>query len=230
VTITTVGAAVTNGGTGRSTVNVVPTSAGNILGMVITSQGAAGAVTGVSGGGATWTRGTSYFDSVTSSYLDAWWGLITAAGAATVTVAGISGTTFNVLWTQEFNESHPTWTWSTGPASPAAGASGPSLGSGLAVAWPSLSAPAAGDCLYLGNSLSVFGNMAAGATPGFTYPVTGFSSNLPAYNPAFAGTGGPTATQTNTGAYDTVGVLIGAAPPPVLHGLDSAARLLLGLP
>lgn len=74
MTITTVGAAVTNGGTGRSTVNVAPTSAGNIIGMAITSQGATGAVTGLSGGGVTaWTRGTSYFDSVTSSYLDAWW-------------------------------------------------------------------------------------------------------------------------------------------------------------
>jgi hypothetical protein len=212
MTITAVGAQAVNGGTGVTTVAVAPTALGDVLALAITSQDppSGSGVTSVSGGGVTtWNRGTSYFDTATTTYVDTWWGIITATGAATITTTGLPGTTeFTVLWTQQFHSTLGALS-QAGAGVPAGGSSGPSLGSGLAVSWPALAPSGAAEYLYLGNGISVFGTLNAGSSPGYAYPSTGFSSNRPIYNPAYAG-GFPTSTQTNTGAYDTVAVLLGA--------------------
>lgn len=216
MTISTVGAQANNGGTGISTLNVAPTAIGDALILWITSQDptSGAGVTGVSGGGATWTRATSYFDTATTTYADTWLGVITATGAATITATGLPGTTeFTVMAAQQFTKTDP-GPWSVVASSPAPSSSGPSLGSGTAIAWPSLTAAGASSYLYAGNGVSVFGTLNAGSTPGYTYPFTGFSSNRPVFNQAFTGTGFPTSAQTNTGAYDTVAAIIGAGSPP----------------
>lgn len=230
MTITAVGAGWQTGGTGISTLAVTPTGAGDLMAFAVNSENTPSPATAVSGGGVTtWHRGTSYLDTSVNAYLDVWWGILTAAGASTVTVTGLPGTTeFTVLWAQEFNEGNAGWLWSLVAAGLPGGSSGPSLGSGLPVSWPVLTAAGASDYLYVGNGLSVFGTLNAGSSPGYTYPFTGFSSNRPVYNPAFTGTGGPTSTQTNTGAYDTVGILIGSAPPagsaPVVQAAGDSDR------
>lgn len=209
MTISPVGSLAAAGSTGQSTLSVTPASIGDILAFCAVAQGAGSTVTALSGGGVTtWARATSYSDTSTNSYLDCWYGVVTAAGAATITATGLSGTTFNVLASQEFSKTDP-GSWTLIAATPPGGSSGPSLGSGLAVSWPSLAASGAASYLYFGNGISVFGTLNAGSTPGFAYPSTGFTSNRPCYNPAYSGTA-PTTTQTNTGAYDTVGMLIGA--------------------
>lgn len=214
MTISPVGSLAAAGGSGQATLSVTPAATGNILVCWITSQSTSSPATGLSGGGVTtWTRGTSYLDTGNPSYLDAWWGVVTATGAATITATGLSGTTFNVLASQEFSKTDAGAWAQVGAGSPAAGSTGPSLGSGLSVSWPSLAASGHASYLYAGNGLSIFGTLNAGSTPGYTYPFTGFSSNRPVYNQAYSGVA-PTSTQTNTGAYDTVGMLIGAGAAP----------------
>ena len=209
MSITQVGSATTSGGS--TTVNVSPTATGDILAVTVaaTSQPSGIALSG--GGVTTWTNATDYFDTTDTCYVSIWFGVVTATGAATISVAGI-GAGGSAIWAQQFNESNATWAWSVASASNAPGSSGPATGSGLTVAYPTLTAAGAGDSLYMGTCFSIFGQTAGGVTSGFTYAHAGTTAHEAMFNPAFAGTVTPGSTQTNTGNYDNVAAIINAAP------------------
>jgi hypothetical protein len=220
VSFTTVNGVDNLSGTDAHVLGVNPQHVGDLLILTTDSAAGGGAITGasgVSGGGVTtWNQGTSYNDTFRNAYIDAWWGVVTATGASNITVTGFTAGAFNGLWSQEFAD--PLHLFSLIAATPAAGSSGTSSGSGTAVTYPSLLCAGATDYLYIGRAFSIFGNMNAGSTPGFTYTGPGSSQRQVAYNLAAAGTQGCAATQTNTGSYDVAAMIIGSGPPPATGG------------
>lgn len=177
----------------------------------------------VSGGGVTtWQRVASYLDTQWDIYMDLWMGVVTTPGASEITVAGSYSSSFNTLWAEEFEESEAGWEWSLAAASPAAGSSGAQLGSGTDVAYPELTPSGASDYLYAGFAWSVFGSMDAGSTAGYAYDTPASSARQVCFSLAASGPQAPMSTQTNTGAYDAIGVIIGSGPaasPPPAAGL-----------
>jgi hypothetical protein len=210
VSISAVGGQTWNTG-GATTLGVSPNAVGDALVLTVSTASAPSGIA-VSGGGVTsWTRATSYLDTTDTCYVDIWLGAVTTAGSATVTVSGISNAGSTALWAQQFTESHAGWAWGVGNVSSAPGSSGAPTGSGTGVTYPSLAAAASGDSLYVGNCFSVYGDMSAGSTSGYTYASAGYSSRQAVFDPSLSGTGSPAATQTNTGSYDAVAAVITAS-------------------
>ncbi|MCW2930021.1 MAG: hypothetical protein JWM19_983 [Actinomycetia bacterium] len=195
---------------GASTLDVVPSAAENALVVCLTATAAPSGLA-LSGGGVTrWTYASSFLDTSNNCYVDIWLGVITAAGSATITVAGLDSAGMSI-WCREFSESAGGYAWSAGAVSSAPASSGAPTGSGLDITYPPLSAAGAGNSLYIGNCFSVYGDMAAGTDGGYAYDEVSTAPRQVAWNPAFSG-GSPGATQTNTGVYDAVAAVIVSAP------------------
>jgi hypothetical protein len=155
-----------------------------------------------------WTCVASYFDTTTNTYVGIWMATVTAKGSDTVAVADANiGTNFGSLWCREFTATSPNWTAIA--ASNVAGSSGPGHGSGTTVDCPSLAASGDNN-LYVGVVRSVYGDMPSGSTSGFIYEGDSSAADQILYDTAVAGSVAPTSTQTNTGTYDAIGVMLRA--------------------
>jgi hypothetical protein len=194
-----------NGNT-LTTLNVVPVTAGDLLVLGFQTADSTTFSSAVSGGGVTtWHNATGYRDTPDSNTQDEiWWGVITATGAATITVTNTGITGWGRLWAREFT-GLPSWALLA--ASPAAPATGSASGSGLTVNYPSLS----GNGLYVGQGDSIFGTMTGGSTSGFTYDNNN-NNQEDAWNPA-AVNAAPVSAQSNTGGYITIAALFGLGTP-----------------
>jgi hypothetical protein len=158
--------------------------------------------TSVSGGGVgTWNQDTAY--TLGGDELGIWWGVVTQAGASTITLSLNTGTVlFDEVAAQEFTAgAGATW---------APGASGESISRTSAVTFPTLTPATAGE-LYFGYGF-VTGTGSAGSTPGFTYTVTPATTDVVTWDTNLTTTASPTASQTSTGS-GAIGGLFTAIPP-----------------
>jgi hypothetical protein len=222
--ISSVGGPSPNTGTGVNTLSFTSASVGDLLVLSFSATENANNAA-VSGGGVTaWTNATSYLDTQFNIYMSLWTGIVSSSGTATISVAGSYGSGFNTLWAEEFTESAGGRTWILGTPSSSPGSSGVALSSGTNVSYPVLTPSGATDYLYLGFGFAVFGDMNSGSTAGYTYGSTGSNARQVIYNAAASGTQSPTATQTNTGAYDSIAVIIGSGNP------NHSGLLMSGIP
>jgi len=199
--ITAVGSAADSQGTGVSSLSVSPKTVGDALVLTVKVTSASATVSGVSGGGANWTKLTSYEDA-TSHDLEIWLGTVTATGSATINVsysASVSSSSVELM-AQEFTAglgSASVWTKDV--------AAGQSNASSTTVASPSLTAASAGE-LYVGYSRCP-GVVVAGSTPGVTY-VPSALGNMYLYDPSVTGTLAPTSSQSPANTSSAIGALI----------------------
>jgi hypothetical protein len=194
-----------NNGTGVTTLADSPAGKGNLL--VLYSHATNGVtVTGVSGGGVTnWTKVTGNSASATGQGNNEMWrGVVTAAGASTITVTYSGAAGSNEIVAQEFTMGSSSGTW-------AVDTSGTAINSGsqTTINYPSLTANSSSE-LYAGYAWSQ-NTMSAGSTAGFTYAATSGGKYL-AYNTNVSnGTPTqPTATQSTAGTYNTIAAFIAA--------------------
>lgn len=194
-----------NNGTGVTTLADSPAGKGNLL--VLYSHTTNGVtISGVSGGGVTnWTKVTSNSASGTGQGNNEMWrGIVTTAGAGTITVTYSGAAGSNEIVAQEFTMGSTSGTW-------AVDTSGTAINSGAqtTINYPSLTANSSAE-LYTGYAWSQ-NAMSAGATTGFTYAATSGGKYL-AYNTSVSnGTPiQPTATQGTAGNYNSIGALIAA--------------------
>ncbi|HUC87852.1 MAG TPA: hypothetical protein VMR95_01760 [Candidatus Binatia bacterium] len=159
--ITAVGSVVANSGANTDTLAVSPVTVGDVLVFSFVSYGNTNSAT-VSGGGVT-TWNTAYANSGSGSLFGLWWGVVTIAGSATITVTITNGGTINYLACQEFTTGGST-TWSID------GTAGSNYGSSFTSGvYPSkTSSQTVDEELYVGNLFSVVGGV-GGSTSGFTY-------------------------------------------------------------
>ena len=199
--ISAVGSAADNQGTGVSSLSVSPKTLGDALVLTVKVTSASATVSGVSGGGANWTKVTSYEDA-SSHDLEIWLGTVTATGSATINVsysASVSSSSVELV-AQEFTAglgSASVWTKDT--------AAGQSNASSTTVASPSLTAASAGE-LYVSYSRCP-GVVVAGSTPGVTYVPTTLG-NMYLYDPSVTGTLAPTSSQSPANTSSAIGALI----------------------
>jgi hypothetical protein len=206
----------TANGKGTLTLAVGPTAAGNLL-EVVFGAGGAGLVsslsTGVSGGGvSSWQRVTGYLDTGDHTLTEVWQGVVTTAGASSVTITNSSAASeWNRLWGKEFTASGAGISWSILAAHPSpAATSAASSGTGSAVSYPALT----GNGLYVGATVDSYGTLNAGSSAGFTY-ITVDSHLQIAWNTTAANSA-PTSTSSDSGEkWSTAAVLVTASSTPV---------------
>lgn len=157
------------------------------------------AVSSISGGGVTtWTKVTSGSNGTNGGSVEMWRGVVTAAGAATITVAYSSTPGTNEIATEEYTMHSTNSTW-------AIDNSGVNYNTttSTAINYPSLT-PTNSSELYTGYAWGQYA-MTAGTTPGYTYVATA-AGNYLAYDTSV--TGGtatyPTATQSTAGYYISI--------------------------
>jgi len=194
-----------NSGTSVTTLADSPAGKGNLL--VLYSHATNGVtVSGISGGGVTnWTKVASNSASGTGQGNNEMWrGVVTTAGAGTVTVTYSGAAGSNEIVAQEFSMGSTSGTW-------AVDTSGTAINSGsqTTISYPSLTATSSSE-LYTGYAWSQ-NAMTAGTTTGFTYTATNGGKYL-AYNTNVAsGTSTqPTATQGTAGNYNSIAAFIAA--------------------
>lgn len=194
-----------NSGTSITTLADAPAGKGNLL--VLYSHATNGVtVSGISGGGVTnWTKVASNSASGTGQGNNEMWrGVVTTAGAATITVTYSGAAGANEIAAQEFTMGSSSGTW-------AVDTSGTAINSGAqtTINYPSLTASSSAE-LYAGYAWSQ-NTMSAGTTSGFTYAATSGGKFL-AYNTNV--TNGvatqPTATQSVAGNYNSIAAFIAA--------------------
>ncbi len=202
-------------GLGTRTLTVNPSAAGNLLVLAVSASGAgmvSSLSTGVSGGGVTtWQRATGYVSTGDHALAELWLGVVTAPGAATVTVANASmASEWNRFWAREFTASGASLAWQAAAASPAAAVTSASpSGTGTVVTCPALT----GSGLYVAAVTDIWGNLTAGTAPGFTTAVTdGHLLTVWGLSPS----GAPGGTSSDSGEnWDAAAVLITASGTPV---------------
>jgi hypothetical protein len=215
-------------GAGVTTLNVSPFNTGDLMVLAFYANG--GAATAVAGGGvSSWACASGYFDTSASAYSGIWWGIVTAPGAATVTVTNPGqGTDFGKLWVREFTATGANWLLAS--ASPPAGSSGAGTGtSGSTITYPSLTAPGGGNALYVGAAWSYFGNITQGSTPGFLWSHPGADGpELVAYNTSVSGSAGPVVTSTSTFTWLAIAAMFTAGGGTVTGPAYASAFSVLG--
>ena len=209
-TITTVGSLAYASGS-ATTLSVSPHTAGRPVGAG--GQRHRGAVSSVTGGGVTtWAKDIAKVGTEEGNDNEIWYGVVSTAGAATITVAFSGSHSDDELMAQEYTAGSGA-TWS-------AGATGSSSSTTSTVTFPSLTPSGAGQ-LYLGFA-QVDGEGEAGSTPGFSYTITSAEGSVLCTDTNVSSTTSPTATQTGDGSDSVAGLFTassgGAAPPrPVLR-------------
>lgn len=146
--------------TGAGTIALNNQGIGNLILLAAPSiDSSSNWVTGITGGGATWTQLGTTFHGVTNGMISTIWaGVVTALGAQTASIAVTGGGPTIPVNGNEFSLAN-------GWALDAAG----TLDSAGTATWPSLTPAAAGD-LYFGWAVDS-GLAVAGSTPGYTYTV-----------------------------------------------------------
>jgi hypothetical protein len=184
---------------GANTFPVNPTTVGDLL-VVVTNIGDTNGAhaTALSGGGvASWHQLGPSMRS-TYSTVALWMGVVTTAGAATVS-ATIAGTSFvNMYVAQQFTGGT---VWSVDHAGSRSNASS------LVLAWPTLVASSV-DELYVGCAVSGDGHVPGSQTAGYVIPST-YATFL--YNPGVSGSQSPSCGIPAKALSWTVGALISAA-------------------
>jgi hypothetical protein len=150
--------------TGAGSIALNNQGVGNLILLAAPSiDSTANWVTGITGGGATWTQLGTTFHGVTNGMISTIWaGVVTATGAQTASIAVTGGGPTIPVNGNEFSLAN-------GWALDAAG----TLDSAGTATWPSLTPVAAGD-LYFGWAVDS-GLAVAGSTPGYTYTVNSHS-------------------------------------------------------
>jgi hypothetical protein len=162
VGIRPVGAMVFAGGSALKTLAVTPTAVGNVLVLAVGEQNTAAGITAVSGGGVTtWTKLISALPGNPPGCAEIWFGTITTAGSATVTIT-TTAANWIALNAQEFTIGRPaTWT------ADGSGAASVSTSAATSGNYPSVT-PAASAELYVGFA-AVWSGAISGSTAGVTY-------------------------------------------------------------
>ena len=201
--IAPVGTLVTgSAGTTTTTLAVSPTKVGNILVLAFREYPSTASVTSISGGGVTtWHKLASGLNSG-SSEAELWYGVVTTAGAATVT-ALIALSTSSILAAQEFAKSGGTWAQD--------GSGGTANGTGTTATCPSLT-PAGNNELYVGLFSSDGNYLSTGSTAGYTYQDATAGYAWFAYNAKVSHSGGAQAPAAPQASHPwlTVGALMEA--------------------
>ncbi len=202
--ISAVGSLATGTGT---TLSVSPQAVGDLMVLTATTVNSTPpTITSVSGGGVSdWSLAKRFTDSTYEDVdEEVWTGVVTATGAATITVA-LSGYAYaDDLMAQEFSAgSGADWALDT---------SGSGTQASSPWAYPSLTATGSGELYY---GVAVANNdstLSGGGTSGFTYAQSGLTLNdMLAYDTDVSGTVAPAGTTSNDYSYeDTLGVLIAA--------------------
>jgi RHS repeat-associated protein len=182
-----------------TTLSVSPQAVGDLMVFVVNVDG--GPVSSVSGGGVTtWNKDIAKVGTEEGNDNEIWWGVVSASGASTITVAFTGSHSDDELMAQEYSAGAGA-TWSTG-------ANGSTSSTTSTVTFPSLTPTGAGE-LYLGFA-QVDGGGEAGSTPGFSYTITSAEASVLCWDTNVSTTTSPTATQTATGS-DSVGALFAAS-------------------
>lgn len=218
-TITAVGSAINTETTSGNTISVSPASVGNCLVVWgFASDTSAHFFSAISGGGVTaWTAiqsTTSYFSQYA---LAMWFGKVTAAGSATITLTQ-SGTFANDSWitVQEFTVGSSGAVWAIDGTQSATKSNGTASSS---VTYPTLT-PSGTLRMYVGGGMGLGSPaLTTGQTSGYT--VAAFSSSYPPvamYNPSVANSAqSPVTAQTSSAQSSTMGALItGTIPAPAV--------------
>ncbi len=209
-TIAPVGSMADSQGTGVSSLSVSPKTVGDALVLTVKVTTSSATVSSVSGGGASWTKVSSYEDA-TSHDLEIWLGTVTAAGSTTINLAYSAsvGSSSIELIAQEF-------TAGLGGASVWAKdvAAGQSNASSTTVASPTLTAASAGE-LYVSYSRCP-NQVFAGSTTGVTYDPTALG-NMFLFDSNLTGSLSPTSTQSPASTSSAIGAVIrvSTSTPPV---------------
>jgi RHS repeat-associated protein len=182
-----------------TTLSVSPQAVGDLMVFVVNVDG--GPVSSVSGGGVTtWNKDIAKVGTEEGNDNEIWWGVVSASGASTITVAFTGSHSGDELMAQEYSAGAGA-TWSTG-------ATGSTSSSTSTITFPSLTPAGAGE-LYLGFA-QVDGGGEAGSTPGFSYTITSAEASVLCWDTNVSTTTSPTATQTGSGS-DSVGALFAAS-------------------
>ena len=202
-------------------ISVSPSAVGDVLTLAVETKFPSGvpafgasAVTG--GGVTTWTRASAFLTLDGSHEAELWWGTVTAAGPATITVTYTAGSTSGnsesatSLDVQEFRSSagaSTVWTLdAVGKVDTGVAATAPY--------YPTLT-PSATNELYFGY-LAVPASVGTGPTPGVVYS-TDARGNQCAYDVSVSATITPTASSKSQ-TFISIGMLLqasaGSPPPP----------------
>lgn len=190
-------------GTGNTSVPDSPVTKGDLLVLFSHTTGNA-TVSGISGGGATWTKVTTYnAASGPQGNAEMWRGVVNTTGAGTVAVTYTGTVTASDVAVEEFTMGSNNGTW----AIDTSGTNNST--SATTIDYPTLT-PQNSSELYTGFAWGA-NTMSAGTTTGFTYLPDAASKYL-AYDPSV--TGGtaytPTASQSVAGAYASIAAAIEA--------------------
>ena len=204
--IAPVGTQQTGDSNGDATIAVNPQHVGDAIVLGVELMSSSVTVSSISGGGSTWRKLTS--NSTGGVDNEFWLGTVATTGSSTITVtySGSVSSDWIELSAQEYSNgfgASASWTTDT------AGVTN-TTSSSTTVALPSLSPSGSGE-LYVGMAF-VSNTGAAGSTSGFTYDLMP-GSNIFAYNPNVSSSVSPTATQSPSGTYNSIAVLLKANTP-----------------
>jgi len=196
-----------------TTLSVVPSRVGNLMWLARASGTASiTELTNIRGGGVTSWQKVGWIDGGagtvgTVGLVEAWWGVVTATGAATITVTGAS--TVNELSADEFDSGYPATYWSIEDF----GGKGNNTNV-TTVTWQPLDPVSKPDIVAVGYAYCVNAGQASSAAP-FTYSLTS-ANNLYFYGfPLLTQTYNPTATQSPGGDSNTIDAIFAGIAAPV---------------
>lgn len=219
------GTTATAGGTGTTTLPVSPTTVGDvlILGSILTSTSLS--ISSVAGGGVTtWTRIAGNFVGSTNT-LSIWMGVVTTAGASTVTVtpSGSIAAVTHRLIAQQFTSAGGTGTtWAVAVAG-----TGQNNSSSTTVTYPTIN-PGGANRAYIGLAQTATVGLTTGATAGYSVLLDN-GSNPFIYNNTVTGSQSPTSLQTSAGVSSTLGVTVSATMTPATLAFTIEASRNAGL-
>jgi hypothetical protein len=219
------GAAATSGGTGTTTLPVSPTAVGDVLILASNLTSTSLSISSVAGGGVTtWTRIAGNFVGTTNT-LSIWLGVVTTAGAATITVtpSGSIAAVAHRLIAQQFTSAGGAGTtWSVDVAG-----TGRNNSSSTTVTYPTV-VPGGSNRAYIGYGQLTSVGLTTGATSGYTVLLDNGSHQM-IYSNTVAGSQSPTALQTSAGVSSTLGVTITATMTPATVAFTVEASRNAGL-
>lgn len=190
-------------GNNLTTLSVSPVNVGDLM-LLWVSAGNNSAVSSLSGGGVTSWSLVTYINGASGvNRLELWRGVVTTAGASTITLAYAGGNGGNgvELAATEFTMNSTSGTWIVDNSGTLATATG------TVVYYPSLT-PSYQKDLYVGYAVGS-STMSAGTTTGYTYLPTGLGRYF-AYDTSVSGTQQPSANQATSGTSTSIGALISA--------------------
>jgi hypothetical protein len=208
-------------GTNNATLGVTNSTIGDYRLVSVKISSVSFTCTGLSGGGVTtWTLLES--GTASSHYMAVFGGVVTATGSQTVT-ASFSGTTGvnNEIWSSEL-------VWSGGiPSSWNLVTDNISSGTSTTISGPALTSTTGSDQAYWA-TLACAGTVINGSTSGFSYATVNGNGTSACFDGTLAASTAytPTASQSPSGTYEAIGVIvqaIGTTSGPTLINAASHA-------